>query len=284
MKFHHLIFQILILALLCIAERIKINNCRAAKIKFGDDANAWPIYLDKHCDEQPDAYRVVIDKEHTEIYEGIYEAYGRSGGSTRYEMVLANGTTFKLLRGRQHEACYWFIVRGSVALYAAKCFHGRESNPPEKGWVDVALGSGKSKAAVAPSVKVRVTPFEIESRPLLTRRLDHTVVATAQEQQSQEARREEVQRQVLSSSGFFSVPDAKDDQEAVLLRSMMHPAVSRSLGLALRSRYTSTDDRPVDAISIDGLFNSTLLERALGFMRVSPTLWHPPALPLMMHN
>jgi hypothetical protein len=56
--------------------------------------------------------------------------------------------------------------------------------------------------------------------------------------------------------------------ESELLSQMLHPAVGAALGETIHKRYISREDRPVDSITIDGLFNHSLLASALEFETV----------------
>lgn len=249
-KIFFIIGNILLSMTLSMAHKPQINNCRSAKLKFGDDSNVWPLFLDKHCEEQPDAYTVSDPMDRNRMWQGLYESYGRTADSTRYEMTLPNGTTFKLMRGNIDRKCHWLIARASTVLFAARCQRGESTHPPQSGWFDTESGTNKEY------MDVRL--YRLEKFPMMTRRLDLAGYE----------HREEMSASSLLSSDF-SVPDAEDEKDTKLLRRMMHPAVSRALGETLRRRYTSEDDRPVDAISIDGLFNASLLERALGFRQVA---------------
>ena len=230
---------------LCIVRSTVINNCRAAKLKFADPID-WPLYLDKHCDEQPDAYAVSSGSGVIKLLCGVYEAYGRSGGSTRYEMVLSNGSTFKLMRELIDGTCHWVIARSYRALYASTCYKEYPLQPPRTGWFSV-----ESKARV----DLTVSLYKIDRRPLLTRRLDVPIPS-----------HDDPNTMLTSDHAISNTQDLEDRR---LLRRMLHPALGPTLGALLRRRYTSEDDRPFDAITIDGLFNGTLLEKALGFMNVS---------------
>jgi hypothetical protein len=230
---------------------LEINNCRGAKLKF---QNSWTITLDAHCQGNHSerlVYEVLSSADNStgeKLYLGIYESYGRSGGTERYERVLSNGTTFKLLRHLKGNLCHWFLQKGDQSYFRSKCSHP-ETAPPSGGWTSVA--------PVTQDDHIEVKAVVVKLEPFLARRLKI--------------------KNFVSSSPRFAVESSAtgemvaDDESTALLSQMLHPAVGRALGETLHQRYASIDDRPVDSITIDGLFNDTLLAAALDFHKVATT-------------
>jgi hypothetical protein len=237
-----------------------INNCRGSKLKFRD---SWTISLDSHCQDTGSERLVYEVRSKTSgsrerPYLGTYESYGRAGGTNRYERVLADGTTFKLLRQLRGDLCHWILQQGEKIYFASKCSRS-ETVPPKSGWKSQSVSEGGEP--------IEVEAVLIKREPFLARRLKLKNYASRS----------------LPSAGEYSVTGEKiADPSAEPLSRMLHPAVGRALGETLHQRYTSAEDRPIDSITIDGLFNDTLLAAALDFHKVppSPSPTHSQQVPL----
>jgi hypothetical protein len=277
-----IIFFFLLFASLSQSFDFLINNCRAAKFKFNDLTNSWPIYLDYHCHTNKTFYRLTGGQG--SLWEGLYEPYGQSLGERRFELVLSNGTVFKLMKHLDKgNNCLWVIIRTNKILLRAKC-GADSSHPPEQGWESI---SGNTSFLI-PIIRQEV----FHPLPLRTRNLPkETLGLPSFPKKSSEKPEKRVRKFQSHAAADFQIFDETpnnsllDDED--LLRSMLHPAVGRGLGEALKSRYTSHTDRPVDSIVIDGLFNPTLLSKALEFTEVqisSPYSYFHSSTPFLTHS
>jgi hypothetical protein len=230
---------------------LNINNCRGAKLKFKD---SWTISLDAHCQEfQEKLLFEIVSVSDTEYqdpppYFGIYEPYGRSGGTTRYEKVLSDGRTFKLLRHREGKLCQWIVQKGNQQYFLSKC-RQPDTTPPQTGWKSVSTSTSDER--------IEVRQMIYESDPYLVRRMNLKKYLSPS-----------IHRATTTSVESSITGEAVGTDEPDLLSQMLHPAVGRALGEALHKRYISGEDRPIDSITIDGLFNHSLLASALEFEKV----------------
>lgn len=222
----------------------QVNNCRGVKLKF---RTSWTISLDSHCHDLKERILFHIlprsGQTHTFLYHGYYESYGRSGGTERYEKVLANGTTYQLLRKISRKGdCYWILQRGPTPFFRSKC-QTPDNYPPQDGW-RYLLSDPQHE-------EIEVIKISTKSPSYLVRRLNLPKYLSNDYQQMESS----ITGEEISESS------------TTLLSQMLHPAVGRSLGEALHQRYTS-NGRPIHSITIDGLFNHSLLAQALDFAKV----------------
>lgn len=238
---------------------VRINNCRGAKLKF---KNSWTLSLDSHCQESQERilYEIISVTPHVAHkdpppYLGIYEPYGRSGGTERYEMVLSDGRTFQLRRHREGKLCQWILQKGNQKYFRSHCSHPESSPPPRSGWKSVSSSTSEELIEVH-QVLYRGDPYLVRKMNL------KKYLSPASYPPPISATMES------SITGDVTGPAVSDS-----LSQMLHPAVGHALGEAIHKRYVSREDRPIDSITIDGLFNHSLLASALEFEKVfSPLL------------
>lgn len=247
--------------------RLQINNCNLQRVTFSGKMNGEkvrPLVLNGHCGKKIVAFDVSsVSKS---LYAGLYEPYGTSDGIERYEYVLGNGTTFKLWRVLLEGNKYWIHARGDSTLHVNP---SSDRYPPSSGWLE-STGSG----FIASSLKVSKVVFKKLKKP------KNLKVSLKKVQEALEYDSE-------SDASDFSL-DKIDDDDAEsnykytydhydndpLMGQMLHPAVGRKLGAQLRPLYDVA--KPVPGMSIDGLFDSSMLHKALDFKNAPLSKWVGP--------
>jgi len=176
---------------------------------------------------------------------GIYESYGRSDNTAKYEKILDNGTIFRIHRfqGSQHE---WVILNSyQTILYYAPT----SKKVPLTGWITFH-GSNP-----APTLE----KYVIQKTKKNTKKVSY-------ESWDNESEVDELGEQTIKSY------DPDGDEK--LLKKILHPSVGAGLGKYLHSEYTS--GFPYDSIVIDGLLQEDILKKCLSYEDIPLSDWEGP--------
>ena len=229
----------------------KLNRCDALTLVAPHgDAGTLPIGVNSHCAAPRTVYVVSGATAPCEDVNGVYEAYGVSAGSPRYERVLDDGTTYQVARG---DAGTWSVRRSALALFTHRhaAFY-----PPISGW------EANSSRCDATASALHVELQRVHPPPATTVVLPP---ATA------ESRQEVLLGGEAAPHGLY---DMLSTANAAGAERLLHAAAGPALGRTLRPHYRRA--LPYDAITLDGLLDDALLRRALDFVDVPLAEWVGP--------
>lgn len=294
-------------------DDVRINKCEGKQINFNYNGEpfGWPLIANEYCNGKITLY--TISGAPDELANGMYESYGRSGNTNRYERVTANGTTFTLSRVDTIELealmdeidsdFTWVLTRGGATIYALRAvLSGRHraigaKKPPtgDTEWLRVGVDNAKPiqmglhkhsfpKRHLGRSFLnlAELTDREVvlESDPMnpkpTPKRAPKSKSCTVNEQGVCDDTTEEVEpKKAVKTPTPSSRPSSTQhlEDDPVLL-GMMHPAIGPELGDELSSMYQSAN--PVPSITLDNIFHNHLLRKALTFKNVPLSEWVGP--------